>query len=221
MLNAATVCTLWPVTKNLYILWLLVQMANFWHQEVLTNVFIFGAQTLENLCIVTKGQEVYLKFVGTAVETKSAPQLQMELFLSWIWENHKRIQDKSRTIQDLSWIIPGLTVAPIHARTQGILEGCSASAALKNNNKNNRLLQKHYSTYYSFLSAHDVNLRTTLRWILELYSDTSYYKQNVWYCIKFFEMHWIHDSVKIFFSKHQKKVIFVLKLLNSRTWKTQ
>ena len=118
MLNAATVCTLWPVTKNLYILWLLVQMANFWHQEVLTNVFIFGAQTLENLCIVTKGQEVYLKFVGTAVETKSAPQLQMELFLSWIWENHKKIQDKSRTIQDLSWIIPGLAVAPTHARTE-------------------------------------------------------------------------------------------------------
>ena len=133
MLNAATVCTLWPVTKNLYILWLLVQMANFWHQEVLTNVFIFGAQTLENLFIVTKGQEVYLKFVGTAVETKSAPQLQMELFLSWIWENHKKIQDKSRTIQDLSWIIPGLAVAPTNARTQGILlEGCSASAALKN-----------------------------------------------------------------------------------------
>ena len=131
MLNAATVCTLWPVTKNLYILWLLVQMANFWHQEVLTNVFIFGAQTLENLCIVTKGQEVYLKFVGTAVETRSAPQLQMELFLSWIWENHKRIQDKSRTIQDLYWIIPGLAVAPTHARTQGILEGCPASAALK------------------------------------------------------------------------------------------
>ena len=109
-LNAATVCTLWPVTKNLYILWLLVQMANFWHQEVLTNVFIFGARTLENLYIVTKEQEVYLKFVGTAVETKSAPQLQMELFLSWIWENHKRIQDKSRTIQDLSWIISGFVL---------------------------------------------------------------------------------------------------------------
>ena len=59
-------------------------MANFWHQEVLTNVFIFGVRTLENLYIVTKGQEVYLKFAGTAVETKSEPQLQMELFLSWI-----------------------------------------------------------------------------------------------------------------------------------------
>ena len=106
MLNAATVCTLWPVTKNLYILWLLVQMANFWHQEVLTNVFIFGAQTLENLCIVTKGQEVFLKFVGTAVETKSAPQLQMELFLSWIWENHKenpgQIQDNPGFVLDYS-----------------------------------------------------------------------------------------------------------------------
>ena len=58
--------------------------ANFWHLEVLTNMSIFGAQPMENLFIVTKGQEVYLKFVGTAVETKSAPQLQMELFLSWI-----------------------------------------------------------------------------------------------------------------------------------------
>merc|ERR1712008_326555 len=83
------------VTKNLYILWLLVQMANFWHQEVLTNVFIFGARTLENLYIVTKEQEVYLKFVGTAVETKSAPQLQMELFLSWIISGF--VLDYSRT----------------------------------------------------------------------------------------------------------------------------
>ena len=29
-----------------------------------------------------------------------------------------------------------------------------------------------------------------------------------------------HDSVKFFFSKHQNKVILVLKWLNSRTWKT-
>ena len=140
MLNAATVCTLWPVTKNLYILWLLVQMANFWHQEVLTNVFIFGAQTLENLCIVTKGQEVYLKFVGTAVETRSAPQLQMELFLSWIWENHKQnpgqIQDNPGFVLDYS-----RTDSSTNACTQGIIEGCPANAALKNN-KNNRLLQK-------------------------------------------------------------------------------
>ena len=31
-----------------------------------------------------------------------------------------------------------------------------------------------------------------------------------------------HDSVeKVLFSKHQNKVILVLKILNSRTWKTQ
>ena len=30
----------------------------------------------------------------------------------------------------MSWIIPGLAVAPTHARTQGILEGCSPKGQL-------------------------------------------------------------------------------------------